>query len=297
VTNNSYLPLGWIARHAAVARRDIQRVAGRLRHASLPGIPLNVARAIILHWRDKPTRTVPERPERLIVSLTTVPERSRRILPALRSLLDQTCPADGIVLAWPDRSLRTGLPYFEPPELPDGVRLLHCEDEGPVSKLLPALRLEPTAAIIVVDDDVVYPNDFIENLLAAHRVNPRAALGWRGWQLAQDSDPRDFKHVFATGVETLTPVDVLLGTWGYLIPPKVFDEAIFDLDAFPAELRWVDDVWVSGNLARRGIQRLVVPAKSFPIETRAAFVAALTDTMNRSGRNDVVAIEAFKAWW
>jgi hypothetical protein len=297
VTDNSFLPLDWMARQAAVLKTEIQRATDRLHHASLRDIPHNLARAIALHWHDKPSRTVPERPERVIVSLTTIPERSRRILPALRSLLDQTCPADAVVLAWPDRSLRTGQPYPEPPELPSGVRLLHCEDEGPASKLLAVLRLEPNAAIIVADDDIIYPNDFIANLLAAHRANPRAAVGWRGWQLSQASDPRHFRHIFATGIKLPTPVDVILGTWGYLIPPMAFDNAIFDIDAFPEELRWVDDVWISGNLARRGVQRLVVPAKSFPIETGAAFVAALTKTINRSGRNDLAAIEAFKPWW
>ena len=239
----------------------------------------------------------PSRPERLVVSLTTVPERMTLLGPVLRSLTDQTVAADRIILWRPETSRRSGLAYPDPGPLPPGVEVLPCTDEGPATKLLPALIAEPEACIVVVDDDVIYPVDFLEQLLAAHRRDRHAAIGWRGWSIVEGRHPKRFPHVFATALAKPRSVDILLGTWGYLVPPGTFDASVHDFEGFPAESRFVDDVWFSGHMARRGVRRLVIPARGLPIETRASGLAALTDGPNSSGHNDLIAINAFRAWW
>ena len=232
-----------------------------------------------------------------MVTLTTLPERADRILPTLRSLLDQTCPADRILVAWPTRALRSDLPYPAAPGLPPGIELLPCEDVGPASKLLPALIAEPNALLVAVDDDVIYPYDFLETLLAAHRADPKAAWGWRGSQIEPGIDPRDYSHVFASGVTVPTKVDVLMGTWGYLVPPQSFDEAVHDFTAWPPEVRWTDDIWISGHLARRGVSRQVMPARGLPLETGSASIHSLNEGPNRDGENAAITYKAFAAWW
>ena len=256
------------------------------------------ARARKLLRQAPPPRPAPQaRPERLVVSLTTVPERMDQLAPVLRSLTDQTVPADRIVLARPEVARRSGKPYplLDPPF--PGVDVIAADDEGPATKLLPALAAEPRAAIIVVDDDVIYPADFVEQLLAWHRRLPGAAIGWRGWRIRPGVHPKSFPHVFATALAEPEPVDILLGTWGYLVPPGAFDAAVHDFSGFPPAVRFVDDVWFSGHLARRGIPRLVIPGRGLPIETRASDMASLTFGPNSSGTNDLEAIAAFKDWW
>jgi hypothetical protein len=247
--------------------------------------------------RESAVRAPPARAERLVVTLTTIPERIDKLAPVLRSLLDQTVAADRIIVWRPERSRRSGQPYPDPGPLPPGIEVLACDDQGPATKLLPALAAEPDAAIVVVDDDVIYPKDFLEQLLAGHRAHPGAAVGWRGWRIVDGAHAKQFPHIFATGVAAPTPVDILLGTWGYLVPPGAFDGAVHSFDGFPPEVRFVDDVWFSGHLARRGIARLVIPAKGLPIETSASDLAALTFGPNSSGRNDRIAIDAFARWW
>ena len=66
---------------------------------------------------------------------------------------------------------------------------------------------------------------------------------------------------------------------------------------YPASVRWVDDVWISGHLARLGIARKVTPSDRFPLETLASLRHALTDGMNRSGENDEIAIKVFGDVW
>jgi len=62
-------------------------------------------------------------------------------------------------------------------------------------------------------------------------------------------------------------------------------------------VRFVDDIWVSGHLARAGVLRFVVPAGGLPLETRASGLAALTYGVNKSGENDAIAIRHFAADW
>ena len=277
--------------------RNLRRCLKRFRYVTPSRAAADLARAIGLHRSEPAITPVAARTERLVVSMTTVPQRIGSILPALRSLLDQTCAADKIVLALPSHSLRAAEPYPAVPPLPARVEILHCEDHGPATKLLPVLRREPDATIVAVDDDVIYPRDFLETLLEAHRRQPRCAVGYRGCDIEPNIDPRDFNHVFATALRTPRSVDLLLGTWGYLVPPRAFDEAVYDFSGFPDPVRWVDDIWFSGHLARRKLPRYVIQAKGFPIETTASYHAALTDGPNRTGKNDTAAIELFAPWW
>jgi len=89
----------------------------------------------------------------------------------------------------------------------------------------------------------------------------------------------------------------VFGTWGYLLPPGRLDAAVHDFSGYPSAVRWVDDVWISGHLARLGVARMIVPANTFPVETPASYVQALTDGPNRSGENDATAITALGAYW
>jgi len=285
----------------AVLRRNLARTLARYRHVPLVRVGTIYWRAmrLMLGGRPSPVGTVAQRPERMVVVLTTIPARIGLLGPVLHSLIDQTEPADRILLALPDRSRRTGAAYpdLAALQLPAGVQVLPCTDQGPATKLLPALLAEPKAALVVVDDDVIYPRDFLANLLAAHRRWPQAALGLRGVRIDPACDFPNLRHVLCGGLVQPQPVDILFGTWGYLVPPLALDAAVHQLDAAPEPLRWVDDVWISGHLARRGVPRMVIAAPTLPVETRASWREALSDGPNRSGRNDAAAIAYFAADW
>ena len=280
-------PLGFVVRNALSRFRRMTpwRLAADLRRAA------RLKREPMAPRRERHARA-----ERVVVTFTTIPERAAGILPTIHSLLDQTWPPDRIAIAWPEAT-RNGAPYPAPPLLPPGVDLLPCTDEGPATKLLPALKAEPDAVLVVVDDDVIYPVDFLETLLRAHRADRVAALGWRGNRIDRTLDPRDMAHIFATAVAAPTDVDVLMGTWGFLIPPGSLDGAVHDFGGWAPELRWIDDFWISGHLAKRGVPRRVIPARGLPLETRLSLIGGLQRIPNPDGRNHRVAIESFAAWW
>lgn len=278
-----------------------RRATARFARASIGDVVASHLRALAYHVAG-PARFEPDRSgraERVVVTLSTTPRRAAHLLPTLRSLLAQTVAADRIVLALPRSSRRDGSPYPAAADLglPAGVEVLDCVDEGPATKLLPALAAEPAARLVVVDDDVVYPADFLATLLAAHRAAPAAVVGYRGVRLEAGVDFADATHLFATAVAAPTAVDVLFGTWGYLVPPGALDATVGDFSAAPDAVRNVDDIWISGHLARRGVPRMVVPARSYPIETIATLMGSLTGGVNRSGDNDRLAIALFAEAW
>ncbi len=280
----------------ALLERKLRNLLVRYRRLRPARLAQDVLRARRLRSAAVVPRPPEARPERVVVTLTSIPERAEGLAPVLRSLLDQTSPADRIVLNWQSAALATGEAYPPPPPAPAGVDVIRRRGSGPATKLLPTLLDEPEAVLVVVDDDVIYPVDFIETMLKAHRDDPGAALGYRGWRLQAGLKPRNFEHVFGTALDRAEPADVLIGTWGYLIPPGALDHAVQDFTGWPLALQWVDDVWIAGHLARRNVPRKVIPARGLPIETAASAIRSLSEGPNRSGENDLAAIAAFAPW-
>jgi hypothetical protein len=274
-----------------------RRALARFRNVGPASLAGTLWRAATIRGRAA-TAERPERPERLVVSLTTTPRRARNLAGVLSSLLDQTEPPDRLILALP-RESRAGERY--PPardlKLPAGVDIVPCRDEGPATKLLPALELEPDALVVAVDDDVIYPRSLLATLLREHRLRPQAAIGFRGVRLTHGVAFDELDHVFATGVRAATQVDVLFGTWGYLVPPGALGPEVWRLDAAPEALRWVDDIWFSGHMARRGVERWVARADELPIETPNVLRSALTASVNADGRNDHAGLRYFAGDW
>ena len=124
-----------------------------------------------------------------IVCLTTIPSRLPHVHNTLKSLLNQTLPPREIRLHLPAFSQREGVPYVVPPFLKGlaSIRILRCEDAGPATKFLPALTTLPAdQAVVVVDDDRIYPPNFLQDLDNAARTNPDAAFGFSGWIVPDD---------------------------------------------------------------------------------------------------------------
>jgi len=207
---------------------------------------------------------------RIIASLSTVPERIGNLGPTVRSLLRQTRPPDEIVLAIPEFSVREQRSY-EVPEyvsrLPR-VRILHCRrDWGPATKFIPIVREELAAGrgdtlIMVVDDDRVYPRDALETYLHYNKQLPDAALCFRGAAMPRSLDWRDARMIRASELRQPQSAAVMTGCGSYLIQPRFFDESLWDYSNAPNGAFYMDDIWISGWLSRKGVKRYVVPASA-----------------------------------
>ena len=207
---------------------------------------------------------------RVIVSLSTVPDRIGNLGPTIRSLLKQTRPPDEIVLAIPEFSVRERRPYVVPKyisRLPR-VRVLHCsEDWGPATKFIGPIQGELAAGrdntlIMVVDDDRLYPRDALETYLYYSERLPNAALCFRGAAMPSTLDWDDAKMIHAKDLREPRPVAVITGCGSYLVRPRFFDQSLWDYTGAPPVAFYIDDIWISAWLSRRGVKRFVIPASA-----------------------------------
>jgi hypothetical protein len=243
---------------------------------------------------------------RVIVSLSTLPERISNLEPTLRCLLEQTRPPDEIVLAVPEFSIRQQENYVVPGYLEKipRLRILRCKtDWGPATKFIPIIQEELAAGrgdtlMMVVDDDRIYPRDALETFLHYHQEMPGAALCFRGAVMPDNFVwflPKLFR---ANQIREPKRVAVITGTAGYFIQPRFFDSALWDYSTAPPSAFYVDDIWISGRLDRRGVEKYVVPASAMMRSVRQQLgTMNLYDVPKGSVRCNTEAIEFFRDTW
>ena len=243
---------------------------------------------------------------RLIVSLSTLPDRIDRLGPTIRCLLNQTRPPDEIVLALPQFSVRQNRRYTVPNYLRDfpRLRILHCEtDWGPATKSIPVVQTELAGGrgetlIMVVDDDRIYPRDAIETYLHYSAQLPNAALCFRGGPMPRSLDWRDSKLFFANKIREPRRVAVMTGCGSYLVQPRFFDSAFWDYSTAPPGAFYMDDMWISGCLDRRSVEKYVVPASAMMRSVLRQFgTMNLHHVPNGRRHNNNETIAFFSASW
>ncbi len=199
---------------------------------------------------------------RYAVSLTTIPPRFDRLGPVLNSLLAQSPAPEFILLALPRRYARFPGAVL-PPDLPSGVNILWAEkDYGPATKVLPAAEalVGKGLRLLYCDDDWIYGPGWAAALLDEDRQVATTGSAW--------------------GVERLgrigTGCDIAQGFSGVSVRPEWLAGPEFTP---PDCARSVDDVWLSGQLARQGIPVAQAPAARALIQTAFDDAHALQDMM------------------
>jgi hypothetical protein len=243
---------------------------------------------------------------RVIATLSSLPSRIGRLQPAIRSLLRQTRPPDEIVIAIPDFSRREQRPYVVPRYLAESprVRVLRCKrDWGPATKFIPVIQEELAASrddtlVMVVDDDRVYPRDALETYLYYHEQLPEAALCFRGAAMPSSFDWRQARMLHGFELRQPQAVAVITGCGSYFIQPRFFDESLWNYSNAPRGAFYMDDIWISGCLGRRGVKRYVVPSSGM-MRTVLRQMGTLTlhDVPGGRQRHNNETISFFRETW
>lgn len=253
----------------------------------------------------------------IIISLTTIPERLDMITPTLISLLAQSRQAARILLWLPEKSIRSGAQYVVPSWLAElkSVEIRRCEDKGPATKFLFALReLPPDTRVLVVDDDKIYPYTFLEQMEKQADLFPEYALGCSGWRVPEDLTDRPTTlwrnicrqppaPVKSPWVKKIYPIDILQGYSGYLIKPRFFNlEKLWNYRDAPEAAFFVDDVWVSAHCKA---EKFVIPGRRFCMEPtghRRLYSLTSLGRVNRGNgnpnhRNNTIMMRYFEKVW
>ena len=148
------------------------------------------------------------------------------------------------------------------------MRILHCRrDWGPATKFIPIVRDELAAGrgntlIMVVDDDRMYPRDALETYLHYHTQLPEAAFCFRGAAMPSTLDWDDAKMIYAKDLREPRPAAVITGCGSYFLRAGFFDQSLWDYSGAPPVAFYIDDIWISACLSRRGVKKYVVPASA-----------------------------------
>ena len=232
---------------------------------------------------------------RVVATFTTLPDRYSILTQSLKSLKEQTHPPDAIYLALPLIAQRLQKEY---PPLPMDVEKMVTVvrspvDYGPLTKIYGALMSEhdPATIIISCDDDIIYPKDLVEKLVAHAQAEPQSTICATGALLCHhnllfSSIYSTLKHAYKWNAiigfsvpPTGRNIDLVFGVAGVLyrrgffpatgpglteltapgptgLSPvlKFFELALQDRDIFCN-----DDMLISAYLAQQKIKRKIFP--------------------------------------
>lgn len=255
----------------------------------------------------------------IIISLTTIPERIDSIELTIKSLLYQKKQSARIHLNIPYVSFRNQKEYVIPEWLKSlkSVNIVRIEEDfGPASKFIPSLKkLGSDQPILVVDDDNIYPPNYVKDFDQAAIKHPEIILAASGWRVPDDLIDKsttlwsNIKRIPptplpGTRIKSLFQTDIIQGYSGYLLRPKFFDlEAIDNYDGVPKKVRFVDDVWVS---AQAKVEKYIFPISRFcyvPFFQNDFYKASSLAKINNYNRvdnrdrNNSIALRFFEKKW
>lgn len=211
----------------------------------------------------------------LIISLTSYPARMATTWLAIESLLRQTHQPNRIVLVlseeeYPQREIH---PLIQM-QTKRGVEILwNSGNLKSFKKLIPTVQKYPEATIVAVDDDQIYPNSLIKDLVQGSRKHPSCIIGRdvriphiidniispvSNWHLSG-------LHILDLGREIPPTVNLMPeGIGGILFPPHCFHSDLPKKEIFFDLCPTDDDAWHYTMAILKGIKI----AKIGRLETR-----------------------------
>jgi len=173
------------------------------------------------------------------------------------------------------------------------------KDWGPATKAIPTLLdSDPDQAVLIVDDDVTFPRDFVASFREYSQRYPNSALTGRGYNVPSNLDATRTRIIWGHTIPKPVQVDAVAGVGGILVKPRFFDlDKLVDYDSAPRAAFFVDDVWFSGLLAQRSIKRYVIPMSGWTRHALFLNFNSLSAQENKSGQNDSIMMAWFSGYW
>lgn len=232
--------------------------------------------------------------ENLVISLTTYSKRIFSVHLTIESLLNQTKKPNKLIL-WlaEDEFNDDNLPLVLIKQKERGLTVNFCKDIKSYKKLIPTLNEHSSDSIVTVDDDVIYPFDFLEKLHRAHLSAPDCVCYFRGHKMkfinAHTLAPyATWQHDWQ-GIKK--DIDVLpTGIGGVLYPPKCFHKDIMNESLFMKFAPHGDDIWFKAMTLLNGIKTkkvaTLLPFSEEFIDVDGTQDIGLWRTNVGGGRND-----------
>ena len=205
--------------------------------------------------------------KKTIISFTTIPSRINKIEKTIGSIINQ--PIDEIVLWLPKNFKRVqgqinNIPKFL---INNKVNIQYVEDIGSITKIWYALKdtKYENCNIITIDDDVIYPSNFVQTFL--NKKDLDEVLCYRGRILNSPfNNYRNSQVIHCNDIKYEKPVHIVTGTWGAIYKSSFFDKHFFERST--SNRHMVDDIYISANMWRNNIPMKVINNDFKPIDDK-----------------------------
>lgn len=229
-------------------RNNIRYLSGIVRRLITP-IELQILR--MMPWKSL-IRNVDkdmDSREKVLVSLTTFPERFGVVDLAIKSILLQSDYIDRILL-WiaQDQCDYQHLPENIKRLQNFGVEIRFCADLKSHKKYYYTMKENPKDIVITIDDDTIYPENMIENMLKKSKQYPgfvisnysRIITMSNQYPLTYKEWPVKIPKEFYEGGYNILPI----GMGGVLYPPNSLNREVFNIERFKNLAFYGDDLWL-----------------------------------------------------
>lgn len=230
---------------------------------------------------------------RVIISLTSFPARIDKVYLCINSLLRQSVRADKIVLWLADTQFPNGkgIPENLKRLAGENFEIRFCDDLRSYKKIFYSAQQFKNDIIITVDDDTLYPEDWLLNLINTYMKYPNCVCCYRAHKIVLKSGKIAPYSEWIGLSPGETGPDVLLvpiGVGGVLYPPTFFDNVDFDFEKIKELCPTADDLWLKTLGILNGFKAVKVYPNSKEWFTIASSQKqALVRTNVGNGINDI----------
>ncbi|TDX78333.1 hypothetical protein EDF35_1534 [Rathayibacter sp. PhB151] len=190
-----------------------------------------------------------------VVSLTSYSKRVDQVHLAIESIGRGTQKPSRLIL-WLDEPERLA----DPPRalrrlVRRGLEIRETPNYGPHKKYYPYVAgiEHHSVPMVTSDDDTMYPRQWLETLIRAHRKDPDLVVAHRVNKIeVRDRTIAPYASWKRATSPTLSPRNFAVGVRGILYPPAFLDVLRSQGTGFEAVAPRADDVWLHMNLIRSG---------------------------------------------
>jgi len=237
------------------------------------------------------TQPVRDLSSEVVVSLTTYGERSNTVYLAIESIARGSMKPNRLILWIDDLQLLDRLPRSLRRLEARGLEIRHACNYGPHTKYYGYVAAEqpPDLPLVTADDDILYPMNWLERLVASFREHPSDVHCYRA-RVVVLGPGDEFAPYSSWPLCTSTRASELnypTGVSGVLYPCAVLDELRSAGLRFQQCSPYNDDIWLHRSAIRAGtrIRQIDGSAIHFP-QVPGTERSALWTSDNGVARND-----------
>lgn len=199
----------------------------------------------------------------IIVSLTTFPERISTVWITIATMMNQTYKPKKIILwlakdQFPDEK---GIPHNLLRLKKRGLEICFCDDLKPHKKYYYTMQKYPHDYVVTVDDDVLYPENHLEQLWQTHLKYPKAVCCQYSHRITYTPQGNIEKYEnweSCYGKADMPTLQILpVGCGGVLYPPNVLHQDLLKKDYIEQLCPMMDDLWLKGMAALQGTKAVL----------------------------------------